>query len=221
MSEADYKFLDENGLSPSEAASVLGISRQAVYAGLSRSTDYFDYKRRLAILESMRAVVDGTHRPRDADPTFHHHIIRFARTLDDLVDDEDFKSLIHSQSTNLSLYCAILAEREAACSVANVLLNSLTDTSKVDQKIPRAIVLRANIAKVTPAISISLDNGVWIPRSREWAANPGINAYCGALMFVLASCGLTFRGREMTPSINTQTEGLDGLKLELILDTGA
>ena len=224
MSEADYRFLEEHALSPSSAAAMLGISRQAVYAGLSRATDYFDGKRRVELLGAVGRNRVATHVNVGAggeSPKSGLCTVSFGRSIDVLLAQEDFRSFVGGAAARWHLYCAILADGEAANTVANAVQSAVRAASVGEQSAPRAMVFRSNIARVVPAMALYLDaDSMWHVAPHSVQGQHDATAYCNALMLSLAACGLTFRADTRSLDFNSICPArTDGLYLELILDT--
>lgn len=224
MSEADYRFLEEKGLSPSSAASMLGISRQAVYAGLTRLPDYFDGKRKADLLSAIELKLHAIHPSSDTgavSPEAGLCTISFGRSIDALLGQEIFRSFVGGGAAKWHVFCAILADGEAANTVANVVQSAIHTASPRAQVAPRAMVFKSNIARVAPAMALQLDaDGVWQVKSQSAYGSQDAFAYCNALVLTLSACGLTFRTSTRSLHFDSICPArTDGLYLELLLDS--
>ena len=123
----------------------------------------------------------------------------------------------------MTVYCAVLAEKDSAEAIASVLLRAVERQHDKQQTPFRAMVLKSNIARIAPSLSLHSNDGIrWRAAGVSSIQHGGEDAhYYGALMLTLAACGLTFRpfaGEAICFTQKTQNK-FDGLYLDLIFDS--
>jgi hypothetical protein len=187
MSDADYRFLEEHGLTPAQAAGKLRVSRQAVYAGLSRQGDYFDGPRKAELLRSL-----GPFRGEAVYAAMIHICHSIA----------DFDMLQLGSAPEACSHCIVLPDAESA----GLILRALKSQSAgIDR---RCRAFKSNISRVIPPLLLRFDTeGAWSVSIQGIPFDSP--RYTQTIVLTLAACGLRVgEDREIS---YTEGQTIDGL----------